>query len=170
MKAKLLFILFAGFFATITVAQVRIAVIDTEYILEKIPEYQSAQNRLEQLAVEWQEEIQQRFAEIDRLYRQYQAEAVTLPEDVKVKRQNEIIEKEREVKELQKKRFGTNGDLAKKREELLKPIQDRVFNAIQEYAEENNYALILDKSKSPVILYSSSRLDKSDDILKKLGY
>lgn len=151
-------------------AQVRIAIVDTEYILEKIPDYQSAQNRLEQLAIDWQEEIQQKFAEIDKLYRRYQAEAVTLPEDVKVKRQNEIIEKEREVKELQKKRFGTNGDLSKKREELLKPIQDRVFNAIQEYAEENNYALILDKSKNPVILYSSSRLDKSDDILKKLGF
>jgi outer membrane protein len=171
MKTKLLIaamLLFA--FAGSTQAQVRIAIIDSDYILNKIPEYQSAQNTLETLSVEWQQEIQQKFAEIEKLYKAYQSEAVLLPEDVKVKRQEEIIQKEKEVKDLQKKRFGTDGDLSKKREELLKPIQDRVYTAIEEYATEGNYGLVFDRSNSGFMMYVNPKMDKSDDILKKLGF
>jgi len=171
MKTKLLIavmLLFA--FAGSTQAQVKIAIVDSDYILNKIPEYQSAQNTLETLAVEWQQEIQQKFAEIEKLYKTYQSEAVLLPEDVKVKRQEEIIQKEKEVKEIQKKRFGTDGDLSKKRQELLKPIQDRVYTAIEEFANEGNYGLVLDRANAGFMMYVNPKMDKSDDILKKLGF
>jgi len=171
MKTKLLI---AGFFMMslfgVTQAQVKIAIIDTDYILNKISEYQSAQNTLETMAAEWQEEIEVKFAAIEKLYKSYQAEAVTLPEDIKVKRQDEIINKEKEVKDLQKKRFGTDGDLAKKRQELIKPIQNRVYTAIEEFAAEGNYGLVLDRANSSFIMYVNTKMDKSDDILQKLGY
>jgi len=171
MKTKLIitglmFIAFIG----ISQAQVKIAIIDTDYILNKIPEYQSAQNTLETLSVEWQQEIEKKFSDIEKLYKAYQSEAVLLPEDVKVKRQDEIIQKEKEVKDLQKKRFGTDGDLFKKRQELVKPIQDRLYTAIEEYANDNNYSLILDRSNSSFMMYVNPKMDKSDDVLKKLGY
>lgn len=150
-------------------AQVRIAIIDTDYILNKIPEYQSAQNTLETLAVEWQQDIEKKFADIEKLYKTYQSEAVLLPEDLKIKRQEEIIQKEKEVKDLQKKRFGTDGDLFKKRQELIKPIQDRLYNVIEEYSEDGNYGLVLDRANSSYIMYVSPKMDKSDDILKKMG-
>jgi outer membrane protein len=171
MKTKLLI---AGFFLLsffgVSQAQVKIAIIDTDYILNKIPEYQSAQNSLETISIEWQEEIETKFSEIDKLYKAYQAEAVTLPEDVKIKRQDEIIAKEKEVKDLQKKRFGTDGDLSKKRQELIKPIQDKVYTAIEEFATEGNYGLVLDRSNSSFMMYINPKMDKSDDILLKLGY
>ncbi len=165
------FLIIGLLFATLasTQAQVRIAIIDTDYILNKIPEYQSAQNTLETLAVEWQQEIEKKFADIEKLYKTYQSEAVLLPEDMKIKRQEEIIQKEKEVKDLQKKRFGTEGDLSKKRQELIKPIQDRLYNAIEEYSEDGNYALVLDRANSSSIMYVSPKMDKSDDILKKMG-
>lgn len=171
MAMKKSFLIIGLLFATLasTQAQVRIAIIDTDYILNKIPEYQSAQNTLETLAVEWQQEIEKKFADIEKLYKTYQSEAVLLPEDMKIKRQEEIIQKEKEVKDLQKKRFGTEGDLSKKRQELIKPIQDRLYNAIEEYSEDGNYALVLDRANSSSIMYVSPKMDKSDDILKKMG-
>jgi outer membrane protein len=162
--------LFAFLFAIGTQAQVRIAIIDTDYILNKIPDYLSSQTSLENLAMEWQQEIEEKFAEIEKLYKAYQSEAVMLPEDVKLKRQNEIIQKEKEVKDIQKQRFGTDGDLSKKREEMLKPIQDRVYTAIEEYANEGNYNLVLDRANSSQIMYVSPKMDKSDEILEKIGY
>jgi outer membrane protein len=169
MKTKLFLTGLLFIFITTLQAQVKIAVIDTDYILNKIPEYQSAQNTLETMAVEWQQEIEKKFTEIDKLYKTYQTEAVLLPEDVKIKRQDEIINKEKEVKDLQKKRFGTDGDLAKKRQELIKPIQDRLYSAIEDYSEEGNYSIVLDRASSSYIMYVSPRFDKSDDILRKMG-
>lgn len=170
MKIRFILAAFLVFVLTGTMqAQVKIAIIDTDYILNKIPEYQSAQNTLEALAVEWQQEIELKFADIDKMYKNYQSEAVLLPEDVKIKKQEEIIKKEKEAKDLQKKRFGTEGDLAKKRQELIKPIQDRLYTAIEEFAEEGNYSLVLDRANSSYIMYVNSKMDKSDDILRKLG-
>lgn len=170
MKTKLIIasIFLFAFFGSAQ-AQIKMAVIDTDYILNKIPQYQSAQNTLDALSKDWQEEIEKLFAEIDKMYKAYQAEAVLLPEDTKLKRQEAIIAKEREAKDLQRKRFGTEGDLFKKRQELIKPIQDRLANAIDEYATEGNYSVILDRSSSSNIMYANPRLEKSDDILKKLG-
>lgn len=148
----------------------RVACVDTKYVLDNISEFRDAQSKLDAFSIEWQKEIEMKFAEIDKLYKAFQAEAVLLPEDVKNKRQDEIINKEKEAKELQKKRFGSDGDLFKKRQELVKPIQDKVYNAIEDYATEKNYAIIFDKAGGMTVLYVNARNDVSDDILKKLGY
>jgi len=148
----------------------KFAYVDTEYILQNVPEYNSAQTRIDALTVEWQKEIEAKFAEIDRLYRTYQNEAVLLPEEMKRKREEEIINKEREVKELQQKRFGQNGDLFKKREELIKPIQEKIYKALEEVANAGNYAVIFDKAGSVSMLYTNPRFDISEEVLAKMGY
>jgi outer membrane protein len=145
------------------------AYIDSELILSSMPSYIEAQAQLEKLSIDWQKEIEAKFKAIDEMYRKYQQEAVILPEDAKVKRQNEIINAENEAKELQKKRFGTDGDLYKKREELVKPIQDRVFTAIEEYARERGYAFVFDKAGAMTIVYADSKFDINDEVLSKLG-
>lgn len=155
--------------ATVFTYAQKYAYVDTEYILGNIPEYETAQEMLDDFSVEWQKEIEKKFAEIEKLYKSYQADAVLLPEDMKQKREEEIIQKEREAKELQKQRFGQKGDLFKKRQELVKPIQDKVFNAIQEIAETKSYAFVFDKSGSLTIMFADPRFDISDDVLKKIG-
>jgi outer membrane protein len=121
------------------------------------------------LSIEWQKEIEAKFKKIDEMYRKYQQDVVVLPEDAKQKKQQEIINAEQEAKELQKTRFGTDGDLYKKREELVKPIQDRVFTAIEEYARERGYAFIFDKAGAMTIVYADAKYDINDEILSKLG-
>ena len=146
------------------------ACVNTEYILSSIPEYEQAQKSLDKYSIDWQKEIETKFQEIDRLYKSYQTEANLLPDDLRTKRQNEIIAKEKEAKELQRKRFGSGGDLEKKREELMKPIQDRVYSAIEKTAETKNYAFVFDKAGSATLLYVSPKNDISDEILEQLGY
>jgi len=153
---------------SLTFAQ-KYAFVDTDYILESIPEYTDAQDELNEISILWQKEIEEKFAAIDKLYRSYQADAVLLPEDMKRKREEEIIKKEKEAKDLQKKRFGQDGDLFKKRQELVKPIQDKIFNAIEEIARLKNYAFVFDKSSGPTVLYADSKYDISDDVLRKVG-
>lgn len=143
--------------------------VDTDYILKNIPEYTDAQAVLDDLAAQWQKEIEGKFAEIDRLYQDYQAEAVLLPADLKNQRENEIVQKEKEVKDLQKKRFGKDGDLYKKRVELVQPIQEKVYTAIEEIAVERNYAFVFDKASGTTLLYAQNRYDLSDDILDQIG-
>lgn len=144
-------------------------VIDSKYILENLTEYKEAQKKLDAISAEWQNEIDIKFAEVDRLYKAYQAEQVMLSDDMKGRRQNDIMEKERVAKDLQKKRFGYEGDLYKKRQELVKPSQDRVYNAIQKMAGNKGYDLVIDKSAGITIFYNDPKLDKSNDILKELG-
>jgi outer membrane protein len=162
--------LFILLITSVTLYGQRFAYIDSEYILENIPEYQAAQMQVNQLSVEWQNEIEAKFAEIDRLYRDYQAESVLLPEDIRRQREDQIIKREREAKELQMQRFGREGDLFKKREELVKPIQDQIFNAVQEIATRGNYAIIFDKSGGSNMIFSDVRFDLSDEVLEKMGY
>jgi len=145
------------------------AFVDTEYILSNIPEYTDAQDLLDDLSTEWQKEIEGKFTEIDKLYKDYQAESVLLPDDIKTQKENEIIQKEKEAKELQKKRFGKDGDLYKKRIELVQPIQEKVYNAIEEIATTRNYAFIFDKGSGSSILYADQKLDLSDDVLDEIG-
>jgi outer membrane protein len=145
------------------------AYVDTEYILTNIPEYTDAQDYLDDLATEWQKEIEEKFAEIDKLYKDYQAEAILLPEEIKTQKENEIIQKEKEAKDLQKKRFGKDGDLFKKRVELVEPIQEKVYNAIEEIATTRNYAFIFDKGSGSTILFADAKLDLSDDVLDEIG-
>ncbi len=145
------------------------AFVDTDYILNNIPEYTDAQALLNDLSAEWQKEIETKFQEIDKLYRDYQAESILLPEDLKKQRENEIIQKEKEAKDLQKKRFGKDGDLYKKRIELVQPIQEKIFNAIQDMAVTRNYAFIFDKAGGASLLFADSKYDLSDDILDEIG-
>ena len=148
----------------------RYAYVDVEYILNNIPEYEEAQKKLDGISEQWQKEIEEEYKKIDQLYKSYQAEQVLLTEDMKRKKENEILAKEREVKDMQKRKFGYDGELFKKRQELIKPIQDKAYKAIEEMAKLKRYDLIFDKSSGSVILYSNPIYDKSNDILKSLGY
>lgn len=145
------------------------AFVDTDYILNNIPEYTDAQALLDDLSAEWQKEIEAKFQEIDKLYREYQAESILLPEDLKKQKENEIVQKEREAKDLQKKRFGKDGDLFKKRIELVQPIQEKIFNAIQDMAVTRNYAFIFDKASGTSLLFADAKFDISDDVLDEIG-
>lgn len=144
--------------------------VDTDYILSQIPEYKAAQSELDKTSVQWQKEIDAKYAEVDKLYKAYQADAILLTEEMKKKRENEIINREKEVKDLQKQRFGVDGELFKKRQELVKPLQDKVYNAIKAVAEKSGMGFILDKTGQVSILYANSKYDKSDDVLVYLGY
>ena len=159
-------------FATLpaTAQQQRFAFVDSEYILNNIPAYKSAQAQIDKLSADWQKEIETLYGEVDKLYKNYQAESVMLSEDMKKKRQDEIINKEQSVKELQMKYYGPEGELAKKQQDLVKPIQDEVFKAIREMAVEGGFAAVFDTSADASILYANPRQDKSDELLERLGY
>jgi outer membrane protein len=164
---SLSFIALAGFSQAGTA---KFGYVDTDYIMSQIPEYKAAQNELDKTSIQWQKEIEAKYAEIDKLYKAYQADAILLTDDMKKKRENEIINKEKEVKDLQKQRFGVDGELFKKRQELVKPIQDKVYNAIKVVAEKSGLGFVLDKSGQISILYANNKYDKSDDVLVYLGY
>ena len=166
---KLILIACLSIFSLATYAQ-KFAYVESDYILERVPEYQSAQEQLDKLTLSWQEEIEQLYLEIDQLYKKYQADQILLTQEMKIKRENEIINKEKAAKELQRKRFGPEGDLFTKRQELVKPIQDKIYNAIQDLATEKRYGVIFDKSGELSMLFADPDLDKSDDILRMLGY
>jgi outer membrane protein len=148
----------------------KFAYVDTDYILKNIPDYNDAQAEIDDLAAQWQKEIEKKFSEIDAAYKKYQADAVLLPEDMKRKREEEIIQMEKDAKNLQKKYFGQEGDLFKKRQELVKPIQEKVYNAIEEISTANNYGMVFDKAGSTTIMYVNARYDISDEVLDELGY
>lgn len=145
------------------------AYVDTDYILDNIPEYIDAQDQLDELAEDYQKEIEAKFEDIDRMQKTFQAEAVLMPDDVKKRREDEIKDLKQEAKELQTQRFGIDGDLFLKREELVKPIQEKIFNSIEEIATEKNYAFVFDKAGSLTILYVNAKYDISDDVLDDVG-
>lgn len=147
----------------------RYIVIDSKYILDKMVEYKDAQTRIDKLSEEWQKDIDNRMQEVDRMYKTYQAERAMLSEEMRKKREDEIIAKEQAVKELQKQRFGYEGELFKERQKLIKPIQDKVFNAVQKYATQRAYDLVFDKAGGVTLFYADPKLDKSDEVLKILG-
>ncbi len=157
-----------GFFAQGGAA--KFGYVDTDYILSQIPEYKAAQNELDKTSQNWQKEIEGKYAEVEKLNKAYQADAILLTEEMKKKREAEISAREKEAKDLQKQRFGPDGELFKKRAELVKPIQDKVYNAIKAVAEKAGMGFILDKSGQVSILYANSKYDKSDDVLVFLGY
>jgi outer membrane protein len=157
------------FVASFQLQAQRYCVIDSRYILDNVPEYKQAQTKLDEASASWQKEIDAKLQEVDRMYKAYQAEQVMLSDEMKKKREDEIIKKEKEAKDLQKKRFGQEGDLFKKRQELVKPVQDKVYNAVQKLANSKGYDVIFDKSADLSVFYSDSKIDKSDDILRELG-
>ena len=137
--------------------------------LDKLPEYKSAQQQLDEIAVSWQKEIDAQQAELDNMYKNYEAEQVMLSDELKKKREDQLFNKEKSVRDLQRKRFGFEGDLFKKRQELIKPIQDKVYNAVQRMAQNRGYEIVLDKSEGITIIFADPKLDKSEDVLKDLG-
>ncbi|HLU16665.1 MAG TPA: OmpH family outer membrane protein [Edaphocola sp.] len=141
-------------------------VIDSKYILDKIPEYTTAQKQIENMSETWQKEIDAKMETVDQMYKSYQAERAMLSESARAKREAEIIAKEKEAKELQKKYFGYEGELFSKRQSMIKPIQDKVFNAVQQYATSRGYDIVYDKSGGITIFYADPKLDKSEEILK----
>lgn len=145
------------------------AYVDVDYVLKSMPEYQAAQEQIDNLAAAWQKDIDAKYEEIDKLYKQYEAEQVLLTEDMKKERKKDIEAKEKAAKELQKKRFGYQGDLFQKRQELIQPIQDRVYDAIQKIATTKAYDFVLDKSSGSVVLYANTKLNISDQVLQGMG-
>ncbi len=162
------FAILFSFSALVSDAQ-RYAIIDSKYILDKVPEYKEAQKKLDNFSELWQKELDQRQAAMDKMYKDFDAEQIMLTEVLKKKREDELYNKERELRDLQKKRFGFEGDLFKKRQELIKPIQDRVYNAVQKLAVEKLYDFILDKSEGITVIFADPKLDKSDDVLRNMG-
>ena len=147
----------------------RYAIIDTKYILDKMQDYKDAQKALDDFSQQWQKEIDQKQAELDRMYRNFEAEQVMLSDELKKKREDELFMREKEVRDLQRQRFGFEGDLFKKRQELVKPIQDKVYTAIQKVAVNRQYDFILDKSEGITVIFADPKLDRSEDVLKELG-
>ena len=145
------------------------AVVDTKYILEKMPEYKDAQKRLDQQSMVWQKEIDDKQAALNKMYKEYDAEKVMLSDTLQKKREIQLFNAEKEVRDLQRKRFGYEGDLFKLRQELVKPIQDKVYDAIQHLAVARMYDFILDKSEGITVIFADPKLDKSEDVIKSLG-
>ena len=168
MKNSLILCLFLGFTGLVS-AQQRYAVIDTKYILDKIPEYKDADKKLQAISLQWQKEIDDKQAALDKMYKNYEAEQFMLTDELKKKREEELFVKEKEIRDLQKRRFGYEGDLFKERQRLVKPIQDKVYNAIQKIAVAKAFDFVLDKSEGITVIFVDPKLDKSDDVLKELG-
>jgi outer membrane protein len=168
MKKFLLLTVFALGLAAYAHAQ-RYAVIDMKYILDKMPEYKQAQKQLDDIAAGWQKEIENLQHDLDKMYKDYDAEQVMLSDDLKKKREDQLYLKEKALKDLQRQHFGFEGDLFKKRQELVKPIQDKVYNAVQKLAVDRGYDFILDKSEGITVIFADPKLEKSDDVLKALG-
>jgi outer membrane protein len=145
------------------------AIIDTRYILDKIPEYAQAQKQLDDIAADWQKDIDQQQAALNKMYKDYEAEQVMLPDDLKRKREDQLVLKDKDLRNLQRQRFGFEGDLFKKRQELIKPIQDKVYNAVQKMSVARGYDFVLDKSEGITIIFADPKLDKSEDVLRELG-
>ena len=146
------------------------ACVNTDYILRSVPEYNQALNKINKYVSEWKSELEAKQQEVDELREQYQQEAYLLPDNLKQRRQDEIRTKETDLRRLQQQRFSAGGDLDQKRAELMKPVQDRVYNAIERVAREKNYAFVFDKAGSSAVLFASKKYDISDDVLQLLGY
>ena len=148
----------------------KFAYVDTDYILNKIPEFKQAQDKLDDVSADWQKEIEGRYTDVEIMYRSYQQEQVLLTDEMMAKREEAIIAKENEAKNLQQKYFGAEGELYSKRQELIKPIQDKINDAIQELAANNKYQVIFDSTSDLIMLYKNNNLDKSDKVLEIMGY
>jgi len=154
----------------LTLQAQKFAYVDTDYILNKIPEFKQAQDKLDDFSDDWQKEIEAKYADVEQMYRAYQQEQVLLTDEMKAKREEAIISKENKAKKLQQKYFGSTGELYSKRQELIKPIQDKIYDAIQQLAANNKYQAIFDSSSDLIMLYKDDNLDKSDKVLELMGY
>ena len=155
---------------TVTAFAQKYAFVDTEYIRKNIPAFNTAQDQLDKLSKQWEKEVADGYSVVEQMYKSYQNESVLLTQDMKTKREEAIVSKEKEMKDLQNKYFGVQGELFKKREELVKPIQDEILKAIKEIAVEGSYAVIFDSAAGGNILFANPKYDISDQVLQKLGY
>jgi outer membrane protein len=169
MKKILLSVLFAVA-ATVGANAQRFALIDMEYILKNIPNYEMANEQLNTISKKWQTEVEALQQEAQNLYKQYQADLVFLSAEMKTKREQAVVAKEQEAQELKRKYFGSDGELFKKREALIKPIQDEVYNAVKEISELKGYSAVVDRASAMSIIYASPKIDISNEVLQKLGY
>jgi outer membrane protein len=168
MKKVVLFCVLLMGVLNYSIAQ-RYAYVDTQYILDKMPEYAAAQLELDKVSEQWEKEIEILFQDVDKKRKDYESEAILLPAEIKKQREKEITDAELKAKDMQKKRFGVGGDLFMKREELIKPIQDKIFNAIQEVSVERNYAFVFDISNQSNLLFADPKYNMSDQVLRKMG-
>ena len=168
---RILIIAFLAFvaFAPITAQKFSVAYVDIQYILKNLPQYETANEQLNMISKRWQKDIDAAQNEAKVLATNYQTEQIFLSADMKERREAEILAKEQEVLELKRKYFGQEGEWYKKREALLKPIPDEIYNAIQSIADEKRYDIVKDRSADPSLIYMSSKLDISDQVLEKLG-
>ena len=167
---KLLLTIFATFAIFATSFAQKYAYVDSEYILENIPAYRAAQEQLDKISGQYQKELETMRAELDQMYNDFRAESVLLTDDMKRKREDVIVTKEKDYRSLQQKYFGREGELFQKRQGLVKPIQDDIYNAIQEIAVDGNYAVIFDKAGGLSMLYTDPKFNLSDQVLQKMGY
>lgn len=149
--------------------KVQVAYVDMAYILKNLPQYETANEQLTLVSRRWQKEVDALMQEVKVLTSNYQTEQIFLSEEMKKQREEEILNKEKEALELKRKYFGKDGELFKKRESLIKPIQDEIYTAIQEIAQEKKYDIVKDRSADPSLIYMSNKLDISDQVLQKLG-
>ncbi|AEV33738.1 OmpH family outer membrane protein [Owenweeksia hongkongensis] len=166
---KTLFLI-VGLVFGLQVSAQRFGIVDSEMILNKIPEYGQAQQQLNQLSTNWQGEVEALYSELDALKQAYNAEKVLLTEEMQKEKLKEIADKEKEAKELQRKYFGPEGDVFKKRQELIRPIQDQIYSAVQDVARRRKLDVVFDKSSALITLYNNGKSDISDEVLEKMGY
>lgn len=167
-KTFILMLLLIG--AWIPAAAQKFALVDMEYILRNVPSYEMANEQLNQVSQRWEKEVNELSKEAETMYKNYQSDMVFLTEEQKKKREEEIVSKEKEATDLRYKYFGPEGELYKKRQSLMKPIQEDVYNAVKAVAEEKGYMTIFDRASSQSIVFASPRIDVSNDVLAKLGY
>jgi len=148
----------------------KFALVDMEYIMKNIPSYETANDQLNQVSKKWQSDVDAQMQDVQKMYKNYQTELVFLSEDMKVKREEEIVAKEKAVQELKRSYFGPEGELYKKRQSLMKPIQDEIYTAIQDVSKEKDLEMVFDKSSALSVIFTSPKLDISDAVLQKLGY
>ena len=167
---KKILLLLAISFLTLSIQAQKFAYVDTDYILNKIPDFKQAEDKLDEISSDWQKEIENKYADVEQMYRAYQQEQVLLTDDMKEKREEAIFKKETEISNLQKKYFGIEGNLYLKRQELIQPILDKISDATQQLAANNKYAIVFDSSSDIIMLYKNNNYDKSDKVLDLMGY
>ena len=153
-----------------TVTAQKFALIDMEYIMKNIPAYEMTNEQLAQLSEKWQAEVEKLQQEVQIMYKNFQSDLVFLSAEMKSKREEEIVKKEMEAMELKRKYFGAEGELYKKRDQLVKPIQDEIYEAVKAIADDNGYQAVVDRASAMSIIFASPRIDISNEVLKKLGY
>ncbi len=167
---KILFACIIALLSSTNVFAQKYALIDMDYILKKIPQYEIANQQLNQQSKIWQQEVELKAAEAENLYKQYQADQVYLTAEQKTERENAILTKEKEVQDLRLKYFGPEGDLYQKRNSLVGQIQDDIYNAVKEIAEKNNYMMVIDRASAESIIFASPKIDISKEVLQKMGF